>query len=66
MSSDFPSGVGQSAVEFDDSAEAGAVESRLSLIRTLIGDVARAEEEQYTQDITFDGRIWRVSVQRVG
>ena len=58
-----PSG-GQGAVEFDDSAEAGAVESRISLIRALIEDIAHSGETAFTHDITIDGAIWRIHAQK--
>lgn len=65
MADQFQSGVGQSAVEFDDSQEAGSVEGRLSLVRTLVADVVRSDESTYTKDITFDGKIWRVTVESI-
>lgn len=59
-------GGSEGSVEFDESAEAGAVESRLSIVRTLVEDVAHAGEGQrFQQQITVDGRIWRVTVEQM-
>lgn len=65
MANDFPSGVGSSAVEFNDSSEANAVESRLSILRTLVEDVIRSDESNISKDITVDGKIWRITVQHI-
>ncbi len=53
---------GQGAVEFDDSAEAGSVESRISLVRALVEDVRSTGETAYTHQITVDDRIWNVRI----
>lgn len=58
-------GVGQSAVEFDESSQANAVESRLSILRTLVEDVVRSSETDVTKDITVDGKLWRVRVSQI-
>ncbi len=58
-------GQNEGSVEFDESAESGAVESRLSTVRTLVEDVAHSGEGRFTQDLKVDGVIWRVSVERV-
>ena len=52
-------------MEFNDSAEAGSVESRLGLVRSLAEDVAHSNEVRYTKEITVDDRIWRVSVEQL-
>lgn len=56
-------GQNEGSVEFDDSAEAGSVESRLSTVRTLVEDVVHSGEARFTQDVKVDGKIWRVSVE---
>lgn len=56
---------GQGSVEFDESAESGAVESRLSVVRTLAEDVAHSNETRYSKEITVDDRIWRVTVEQL-
>ncbi len=56
---------GQGAVEFDDSAEAGAAESRLSLLRALVEDMTRSSESSLTKEITVDSKIWKVRVEQV-
>lgn len=63
MENVVPAG-GQGAVEFDDSAAAGSVESRLSLLRALVEDITRSGETTFTHDITVDDRIWTVQVQQ--
>ena len=54
---------GQGSVEFDESAEVGAVESRLSTMRTLVEDVNSVGETRFSQEITVDHKIWRVVVE---
>ena len=56
---------GQGSVEFDESAEVGAVESRMSTVRTLVEDVNSAGETRFAQEIRVDGRIWRVVVEQL-
>ena len=58
-------GQNEGSVEFDDSSEAGSVESRLSTVRTLVEDVAHSGEASFTQDVKVDGVVWRVLVERV-
>ena len=58
-------GQNEGSVEFDDSSEAGSVESRLSSVRTLVEDVVHSGEGRFTQDVKVDGAIWRVVVERV-
>ena len=53
---------GQGAVEFDESAEAGAVESRISLVRALVEDIRSTGETTYSHQITVDDRIWTVRI----
>ena len=52
-------------MEFDESAEVGSVESRLSVVRTLAEDVAHSGELRYEKEITVDDRIWRVTVEQI-
>lgn len=56
---------GQGSVEFDDSAEVGSVENRLSAVRTLVEDLAHSGESRYEKQITVDGRIWRVVAEEI-
>ena len=63
MENVVPAG-GQGAVQFDDSAEAGAVESRISLVRALVEDIAHSGENTFTQEITVDNAIWRIQAQK--
>lgn len=56
---------GQGSVEFDDSSEVGSVESRLSTVRTLVEDVNSVGETRFSQEITVDHKIWRVTVELV-
>ena len=58
-------GQNEGSVEFDDSSEAGSVESRLSTVRTLVEDVVHAGESRFTQNVKVDGKIWRVVVEPV-
>ena len=53
------------AVEFEDSAQVGSVESRLAGLRGLVEDVAHSGETLYAKEITVDGRIWRISVEQL-
>ncbi len=64
MDEPFVSRGGQGSIEFDDSAEANSVESRLSLVRSLVEDVAHSGESSFSQEITIDDRIWQISVQQ--
>ena len=56
---------GEGAVEFDESAQVGSVESRLSELRGLVEDVAHSGQTRYAKELTVDGRIWRVSVEQL-
>lgn len=58
-------GLNEGSVEFNDSSEAGSVESRLSTVRTLVEDVAHSGERRFTQDVKVDEKIWRVVVELV-
>ena len=58
-------GGSEGSVEFDDSAEVGSVESRLSIVRTLVEDVAHNGGAPFHQEIASDGGIWRVTVERL-
>ncbi len=58
-------GGSEGSVEFDESAASGAVESRLSVLRTLVEDLNNSGETRFTRDITVDGRIWRVAVEQL-
>ena len=65
MADAYIQGGSEGSVEFDESAESGAVESRLSVVRTLVEDVAHNGGAPFQQEITVDGGIWRVTVERV-
>lgn len=65
MANDVVPAGGDGAVEFDESAQVGSVESRLSELRGLVEDVAHSGEARYVKEITVDGRIWRVSVEQL-
>jgi hypothetical protein len=56
---------GQGSVEFDESAEVGSVENRVSVLRSLVEDLNSSGESRFTQEITVDGRIWRVTAERL-
>ena len=59
-------GGSEGSVQFDESAAVGSVESRLSVVRTLVEDVAHNNEgRRFQQEITVDGQIWRVTVDLV-
>ena len=59
-------GGSEGSVEFDDSAAVGSVESRLSVVRTLIEDVAHNDAgRRFQQEITVDHQVWRVTVEQV-
>ena len=59
-------GGSEGSIEFDDSAEVGSVESRLSLVRALAEGVAHsAEGGRFQHEITVDGVIWRVTVEQL-
>lgn len=53
----------EGSIEFDESSESATVESRLSVVRTLVEDVVHAGEANFTKEITVDGQIWRVTVE---
>ncbi|MGI4830011.1 MAG: hypothetical protein ACRYFU_17705 [Janthinobacterium lividum] len=59
------SGGSEGSIEFDESAESGGVESRLSVVRTLVEDVAHNGVAPFQQEITVDGGIWRVTVEQL-
>ncbi len=63
MENAIPAG-GQGAVEFDDSAEAGSVESRISLLRALVEDIRSTGETTFTHDLIVDDRVWTVRVEQ--
>ncbi len=65
MANEAVKGGGQGSVEFDDSAAVGSVESRLSIVRTLVEDVAHSGEGRFTQQVKVDDRIWRVVVEQL-
>lgn len=56
---------GQGFVEFNDSAEVGSVESRLSELRGLVEDVAHSGETRFAREIMVDDRVWRVTVEQL-
>ncbi len=59
-------GGSEGSVQFDESAAVGSVESRLSVVRTLVEDVAHNDEgRRFQQEITVDSRVWRVTVELV-
>lgn len=58
------SGGSEGSIEFDESSESGGVESRLSVVRTLVEDVAHNGGSPFQQEITVDGDVWRVTVER--
>ena len=55
---------GQGAVEFDDSAAAGSVESRISLIRALVEDIRSTGESSFSRDLIVDDQVWTVRVEQ--
>ena len=63
MENVIPAG-GQGAVEFDDSAEAGSVESRISLVRALVEDIRSTGEAAYSHQIIVDDRVWNVRIEQ--
>ena len=56
---------GEGSVEFDESAQVGSVENRLSAVRTLVEDLAYAGESSFTKEITVSGKIWRIVVEQL-
>ncbi len=63
MENVVPAG-GQGAVEFNDSAEVGSVESRISLIRALVEDIRSTGETAFTRDLIVDDHVWTVRVEQ--
>ena len=63
MENAIPAG-GQGAVEFDESAEVGSVESRISLVRALVEDIRSTGESTYSHQITVDDKIWNVRIEQ--
>lgn len=55
---------GQGAVEFNESAEVGAVESRISLVRALVEDIRSTGETVFSHQIVVDNKIWTVRVEQ--
>ncbi len=60
----IPSG-GDGAVEFDDSAEAGSAEGRLSLLRALVEDMIRSSESSFSKEIKVDDKIWSIRAEKI-
>ncbi len=58
-------GQNEGSVEFDDSAQVGSVESRLAAARTLAEDLNSTNESRYEHQITVDGSVWRVLVEKL-
>ena len=59
------SGGSEGSIEFDESAESGGVESRLSIVRTLVEDVAHNGGGPFQHELKVSGEIWRVTVEQV-
>jgi hypothetical protein len=55
---------GQGAVEYDESAEVGAVESRISLVRALVEDIRSTGESSFTRELIVDDHVWTVRVEQ--
>ena len=59
-------GGSEGSVEFDDSSTVGSVESRMTVVRSLVEDVAHNDEgRRFQKDITVDSKVWRVTVEQI-
>ena len=56
----------EGSIEFDESSASGTVESRLSILRTLVEDIAHTGEGRFTKEIMVDDKVWRVVVEPAG
>lgn len=65
MADAYVQGGSEGSIEFDDSSAAGSMESRVSVVRALVEDVAHSGESRFTKEIIVDDRIWRVVVEQV-
>ena len=55
----------EGSIEFDESSASGTVESRLSVLRTLVEDIAHSGEGRLSKEIMVDDQVWRVVVEPV-
>lgn len=58
-------GGSEGSIEFDDSSQVGSVENRISVVRSLAEDIAHTGETRFQQEISVDGRVWRVVVEQM-
>ncbi len=59
-------GGSEGSVEFDDSAEVGSVENRMTVVRSLVEDIAHnGEGGRFQQEVKVDGGVWRVTVEQL-
>ena len=59
-------GGSEGSVEFDDSSAVGSVENRMTVVRSLVEDVAHNDEGRaFRKEITVDSQVWRVTVERL-
>ena len=60
-------GGSEGSVQFDDSSAVGSVENRMTVVRSLVEDVAHNDEgRRFLKEITVDSQIWRVTVEQIG
>ncbi len=64
MANAYIQGGSEGSVEFDDSTAVGSVENRMTVVRSLVEDVAHNGSGRFVQEITVDDRVWRVVVER--
>ena len=59
-------GGSEGSIEFDDSSAVGSVENRVTVVRSLIEDIAHNDEgRRYQHEITVDHKLWRITVEEV-
>ena len=59
-------GGSEGSIEFDDSSAVGSVENRMTVVRSLVEDIAHnGGGGRFQQEITVDGGVWRVTVEQL-
>ncbi len=59
-------GGSEGSLEFDDSSAVGSVENRMTVVRSLVEDVAHNDEgRRFEREISVSGSVWRVIVEPV-
>ena len=65
MANAYVQGGSEGSIEFDDSSAVGSVENRMTVVRSLVEDIAHNGSGRFQQEVTVDGGIWRVTVEQL-